>query len=197
MNLNDIYTLEDRGLVFINGVDAKKFLQNIVSNDVEKITDKSTIFSSLLTPQGKYLFDFIIIKHKNGFFLDCEKSQVFDLFKILNIYKLRSKVEILDLSNEFVVAVLSRDKFLSLKNTQDIEGNTVKFREDTLFLDPRNKKLGARLVINLEKLYLSIKKLNLKPAEPKKYYSLSHKLGIPQIECKNLKDKIFGVECNF
>ena len=59
MNLNDIYTLEDRGLVFINGVDAKKFLQNIVSNDVEKITDKSTIFSSLLTPQGKYLFDFI------------------------------------------------------------------------------------------------------------------------------------------
>ena len=197
MNLNEIYTLEDRGLIFINGVDAKKFLQNIVSNDVEKITDKSTIFSSLLTPQGKYLFDFIIIKHKDGFFLDCEKSQVFDLFKKLNIYKLRSKVEILDLSNEFVVAVLSRDKFLSLKNTQDIEGNTIKFREDTLFLDPRNRKLGARLVINLEKLYLSIKKLNLKPAEPKKYYSLSHKLGIPQIECKNLKDKIFGIECNF
>ena len=75
--------------------------------------------------------------------------------------------------------------------------NTIKFREDTLFLDPRNKKLGARLIINLEKLYLSIKKLNLKPAEPKKYYSLSHKLGIPQIECKNLKDKIFGIECNF
>ena len=197
MNLNDIYTLEDRGLIFINGVDAKKFLQNIVSNDVEKITDKSTIFSSLLTPQGKYLFDFIIIKHKNGYFLDCERSQVFDLLKKLNIYKLRSKLEILDLSNEFVVAVLSRDKFLSLKNTQDIEGNTIKFREDTLFLDPRNKKLGARLVINLEKLYLSIKKLNLKPAEPKKYYSLSHKLGIPQIECKHLKDKIFGIECNF
>ena len=197
MNLNDIYTLEDRGIIFISGSDAKKFLQTIVTNDIEKISDNSTIFSSLLTPQGKYLFDFIIIKHKNGFFLDCEKSQIFDLFKILNIYKLRSKVEILDLSNEFVVAVLSRDKFLSLKNTQDIEGNTVKFSEDTLFLDPRNKKLGARLVINLEKLYLSIKKLNLKPAEPKKYYSLSHKLGIPQIECKNLKDKIFGIECNF
>ena len=38
MNLNDIYTLEDRGIIFINGVDAKKFLQNIVTNDVEKIT---------------------------------------------------------------------------------------------------------------------------------------------------------------
>ena len=197
MNLNDIYTLEDRGIIFINGVDAKKFLQNIVTNNIEKITDKSTIFSSLLTPQGKYLFDFIIIKHKNGFFLDCEKSQVSDLFKKLNIYKLRSKVEILDLSNEFVVAVLSRDRFLSLQNAQDIEGYTIKFREDTLFLDPRNKKLGARLIINLEKLYLSIKKLKLKSGNIDEYYKLSHSLGIPQINTIKLQNKIFGIECNF
>ncbi len=197
MNLNDIYTLEDRGIIYIYGIESKKFLQNIVTNDIEKITENNTIFSSLLTPQGKYLFDFIIIKHKNGFFLDCEKSQLLDLFKKLNIYKLRSKVEILDLSNEFVVAVLSRDKFLSLENTRDIEGYTIKFREDTLFLDPRNKKLGARLIINLEKLYLSIKKLNLKPDKSSKYYKFSHRLGIPQIECNKLQDKIFGIECNF
>ena len=164
---------------------------------MEKITDKSSVFSSLLTPQGKYLFDFIIIKHKNGFFLDCEKAQLVDLFKKLNVYKLRSKVEFLDLSNEFVVAVLSRDKFLSLENTLDIEGHTIKFREDTLFLDPRNKRLGARLIINLEKLYLSIKRLNLKPSESGEYYKFSHQLGIPQIGCNKLQDKIFGIECNF
>ena len=197
MNLNNIYTLEDRGIIYINGSDAKKFLQNIVTNDVEKITDKSSVFSSLLTPQGKYLFDFMIIKHKNGFFLDCEKSQLLDLFKKLNVYKLRSKVEFLDLSNEFVVAVLSRDKFLGLENALDIEGHTIKFREDTLFLDPRNKRLGARLIINLEKLYLSIKKLNLKPNESGEYYKFSHQLGIPQRECNKLQDKIFGIECNF
>ena len=197
MNLNNIYTLEDRGIIYVNGIDAKKFLQNIVTNDVEKITDKSSVFSSLLTPQGKYLFDFIIIKHKNGFFLDCEKAQLVDLFKKLNVYKLRSKVEFLDLSNEFVVAVLSRDKFLSLENTLDIEGHTIKFREDTLFLDPRNKRLGARLIINLEKLYLSIKRLNLKPSESGEYYKFSHQLGIPQIGCNKLQDKIFGIECNF
>ncbi len=197
MNLNDIYTLEERGIIYINGADAKEFLQNIVTNDVEKITDNSSVFSSLLTPQGKYLFDFIIVKHKNGFFLDCEKSQLLDLFKKLNVYKLRSKVEFLDLSNEFVVAVLSRDKFLSLENTLDIEGHTIKFREDTLFLDPRNKRLGARLIINLEKLYLSIKKLNLKPNESSEYYKFSHQLGIPQIGCSKLQDKIFGIECNF
>ena len=177
--------------------DTKEFLQNIVTNNIEKINDETTIFSSLLTPQGKYLFDFIIAKHKNGYFLDCQKSQATELFEKLSLYKLRSKVEILNLSNEFVVAVLSKDKFLNLKNAIDKEGYTLKFREDSLFLDPRNKKLGARLIINLEKLYLSIKKLNLKPAEPKNYYKLSHKLGIPQIECTNLKDKVFGIECNF
>ena len=197
MNLNNIYTLEDRGIIYINGIDAKKFLQNIVTTDVEKINEKSSVFSSLLTPQGKYLFDFNIIKHKNGFFLDCEKSQLLDLFKKLNVYKLRSKIEFLDLSNEFVVAVISRDKFLSLENTLDIEGHTIKFREDTLFLDPRNKRLGARLIINLEKLYLSIKKLNLKPNESGEYYKFSHQLGIPQIGCSKLQDKIFGIECNF
>ena len=197
MNIEDIYTLENRGIIYISGSDTKKFLQNIVSNNIEKINDKTTIFSSLLTPQGKYLFDFIITKHKNGFFLDCQKSQAKELFKKLILYKLRSKVEILNLSNEFVVAVLSQDKFLNLNNAIDKEGYTLKFREDPLFLDPRNKKLGARLIINLEKLYLSIKKLNLKPAEPKNYYKLSHELGIPQIECENLKDKVFGIECNF
>ena len=44
MNLNDIYTLEDRGIIYINGVDAKKFLQNIVTNDIEKIMISQLFF---------------------------------------------------------------------------------------------------------------------------------------------------------
>ena len=197
MNINNIYTLEDRGILYVHGKDTEEFLQNIVSNNIKKVTDKFSIFSSLLTPQGKFLFDFLIIKHKNGFFLDCEKKQINDLFNKLNLYKLRSKIEILNLSNEFVVASISKEKFLGLKNTKNEEGYTIKFRQDPIFLDPRNSKLGARLIINLEKLYLSIKKLNSKPEDPIKYYELSHRLGIPQVGCEKLKDKIFGIECNF
>ena len=197
MNINNIYTLEDRGILYVHGKDTEEFLQNIISNNIKKVTDKFSIFSSLLTPQGKFLFDFLIIKHKNGFFLDCEKKQINDLFNNLNLYKLRSKIEILNLSNEFVVASISKEKFLGLKNTKNEEGYTIKFRQDPIFLDPRSSKLGARLIINLEKLYLSIKKLNLKPEDPIKYYELSHKLGIPQVGCEKLKDKIFGIECNF
>ena len=197
MNINNIYTLEDRGILYVHGKDTEEFLQNIISNNIKKVTDEFSIFSSLLTPQGKYLFDFLIIKHKNGFFLDCEKKQINDLFNKLNLYKLRSKIEILNLSNEFVVASISKEKFLGLENTKNKEGYTTKFRQDPIFLDPRNSKLGARLIINLEKLYLSIKKLNLKPCSTDKYYKLSHELGIAQINSNKLQNKIFGIECNF
>ena len=106
-------------------------------------------------------------------------------------------MEILNRSNEFVVAGMSYEKFLTFDNSKDIEGYTIKYREDPIFLDPRLKKLGARLIINLEKLYLSLKKLELKTANVEDYYNLSHKLGISQIDNLELQNKIFGIECNF
>ena len=192
-----VYILEDRGLLYINGDDAKEFLQNIITNNIENVSEDRSCFSVLLTPQGKYLYDFIIIKHKSGFLLDCEKKIIDDLYKKLNLYKLRSKVEILNLSNEFVVASLSKEKFLEIENSKNKEGSTIKFREDPIFLDPRSKELGARLIINLEKLYLSLKKLGLEISEVDEYYNHSHLLGIPQVDTKYLQDKIFGIECNF
>ena len=157
MNIKNVYILEDRGILFVNGLDAKEFLQNLVTNDINKVDNSNSCFASLLTPQGKFLFDFLIVKHKSGYFIDCEKKQADNLFKKLNIYKLRSKVEIMNLSNEFVIAAFSYEKFMSFKEAKDILGYTFKYREDPVLLDPRHKKLGGRLVINLEKLYLSLK----------------------------------------
>ncbi len=99
MNKNIIYTLEDRGILYLQGEDVKEFLQNIITNDINKVNNNHSCFASLLSPQGKYLFDFIILKHKNGYFLDCEKKQIDQLFNQLKLYKLRSKVNILSLSN--------------------------------------------------------------------------------------------------
>ena len=194
---NNVYILEDRAVLYINGEDAKGFLQNLISNDIEKVTENSSCFASLLTPQGKFLYEFILLKHKTGYLIDCEKSQSEDFLNQLNMYKIRSKVEILNLSNEFVVANLSYEKFLSIEGAKDLEGFTLKFREDPIVLDPRNKNLGARLIINLEKLYLSLKKLELKNDNIKNYYDLSHKLGIVPKNLNKLKNKLFGIECNF
>ena len=76
MNVENLYILEDRGTLYISGNDVSEFLQNLISNDINKVTHENTCFASLLTPQGKYLFDFIIVKHKLGFLIDCEKNQI-------------------------------------------------------------------------------------------------------------------------
>jgi folate-binding protein YgfZ len=197
MNTQNVYILEDRGILYINGVDTEEFLQNLISNDINKVNETNSCFASLLTPQGKFLFAFIIIKHKSGYFIDCEKSQAEALFKQLSIYKLRSNVEIINLSNEFVIAAFNRDKFLNFESAKDEPGNTIKYSEDPILLDPRNKDLGARLIINLEKLYLSLKKLELKDSNIDEYYKLSHELGIAQKNMNKLQNKLFGIECNF
>ena len=194
---NNVYILEDRAILYVSGFDCKDFLQNLISNDINKVSDDSSCFASLLTPQGKFLYEFIVVKHKSGYFIDCEKSQSEELFKQLNLYKIRSKVEILNLSNEFVVATFGYEKYLSIEGSKDILGYTLKYREDPIILDPRNKNLGARLIINLEKLYLSLKKLDLKDDKIENYYKQSHKLGIVPKNSNKLKNKLFGIECNF
>ena len=188
MNIKNVYILEDRSLIYLNGEDTKEFLQNLISNDINKVSETNTCFTSLLSPQGKFLYEFMIIKHKAGYLIDCEKSQADGLYKQLSTYKLRSKVEILNLSNE---------KFLMFDDAQDISGFTLKYREDPIFLDPRNKQLGARLIINLEKLYLSLKKLDLHNKNLNDYYSFSHELGIVPKDLNKLQNKLFGIECNY
>jgi len=197
MKKDQIFILKDRGVLLISGQDSKDFLQNLVTNDINKVTETQSCFSSLLTPQGKYLFDFMIVKHKDGYFLDCELNQINGLINRLNVYKLNSKIEITNLSHKFQVTVISNEKFISINNSKNHEGTTITYRDDPFFIDPRNKKLGARGIVNLEKLYLSIKKLELKLEDSKNYYELSYNLGIAQINTKNLQEKIFGLECNF
>jgi len=192
-----VYILEDRAVLYINGLDAKDFLQNLITNDINKVSENSSCFASLLTPQGKFLYEFIIAKHKSGYFIDCEKAQSEEIFNQLNLYKIRSKIEILNLSNEFVVASFGYEKYLSIEGAKDILGYTFRYREDPIILDPRNKNLGARLIINLEKLYLSLKKLNLKDDKLENYYIKSHDLGIVPKNLNKLKNKLFGIECNF
>ena len=128
MNIKNVYILDDRAILYLNGEDTKDFLQNLISNDINKVSDTNSCFTSLLSPQGKFLFEFIIVKHKSGYLIDCEKSQCKEIFKQLNLYKIRSKIEILNLSNEFVVAAFCHEKFIAFDEAQDVAGFTIKYR---------------------------------------------------------------------
>jgi len=196
MEKNEVITLEDRGFIQVNGPDAKDFLQNIVTNDIEKATNNSTVFSSILTPQGKYLFEFFILKLKDGYLLECEKKLTTEIIKLLNFYKLRSKIDFIDLSEKYVAAVISLEKFGEISSSGLTKGSTASYRDDPVYIDPRNDKLGAKIISKLENIHLTIKKLNLKITDKNKYYGKSFELGIPQIELSKLKNKIFGVENN-
>ena len=196
MDKNEVITLEDRGFIQVNGAEAKDFLQNIITNEIEKVTSSSSVFSSILTPQGKYLFEFFILKLKDNYLLECEKKSTAEIIKLLNFYKLRSKVDFIDLTEKYVAAVISLEKFKEMNNSNLSKGSTASYRDDPVYIDPRNDKLGAKIISKLENIYLTIKKLNLKITDKKKYYNKSFQLGIPQIDLNKLKDKIFGIENN-
>ena len=196
MEKNEVITLEDRGFIQVGGPEAKVFLQNIVTNDLEKVTDNSTLFSSILTPQGKYLFEFFILKLKDGYLLECEKKATDEIIKLLNFYKFRSKVDFLDLTEKYVAAVISLEKFKEINGSNLSIGSTASYRDDPVYIDPRNDRLGAKIISKLENIHLTIKKLNLKIADKDKYYNKSFELGIPQTNLNKLKEKIFGIENN-
>jgi folate-binding protein YgfZ len=197
MEKDQIILLEDRGLIFISGEDAKNFLQNIITNDVEKASLSASIFSALFTPQGKYLFEFFLIQSKNGYLLDCDNKFTNEIINYLLKYKLRSKIEISDISKDYVIGLINSEKFLDIQKNENKTSDTIEFRGSPLFLDPRNNKLGARVVSSLEKLHLTIKKLNLKIIKPDTYFAKAHSLGIPIKGIENLKDQLFGLEANF
>jgi len=196
MEKNEVITLEDRGFIQVKGGEAKDFLQNIVTNDLEKLTNQLTIFSSILTPQGKYLFDFFILKLKDGYLLECEKKSTQEIVKLLNYYKLRSKVDFKDLSEAYIASIISLEKFKEINSSEISIGKTINYQDALIYIDPRNINLGAKILSKLENINLVIEKLNLSKIDKKKYYNKSFELGIPQFNLSKLRNKIFGIENN-
>ena len=141
MKKDEIIILENRGIISITGEDVKEFLQNIITNDIEKVEKNNTIFSALLSPQGKYLYEFFIIHSNGGYFLDCSKKSKEDLIALLAKYKLRSKVEISLQAN-----------FLSFVIFQEL--GLIKDELTYIYNDPRHHKIGLRLYINKDSINL-------------------------------------------
>jgi len=197
MEKDQIVILEDRGLISISGKDAREYLQNIITNDINKVSETSSVFSALLSPQGKYLFEFFVIKSNNGYFLDCYDKTTEELIKNLAKYKLRSQIEIKDMSSEFVIGIISLDKFKEIQNNEKNKASTILYKESPIFIDSRRKELGARILSNIKKLDSTIKELNLEKSDIKTYLDRTYRHGIPVKGLENLKEKLFGLEANF
>lgn len=99
---------KDRGIFQLQGPDCFDFLQGLISNDLKKLDNHPCLYAALLSPQGKLLFDFFLYQKYNNdgeitYYLECLKAQSADLERRLMMYRLRSKVDIINRSEELIV----------------------------------------------------------------------------------------------
>jgi len=132
--------LPDRGVVKVTGDGARDFLNGLITTDTTLLRPGLGRFGALLTPQGKITVDFLITEapsgHGGGFLIDCPKALAQALADKLGFYRLRAKVGIENLSDSLGV-LAAWDGEVALK-------------PDLTFADPRNARLGLRILLPAE-----------------------------------------------
>ncbi len=123
--------LEDRGVLRLAGEDARKFLQGLITSNIDRVRDGAAIHAGLLTPQGKILFDFFVVADGDDLLLELARDKAAELAKRLGFYKLRAAVEIAEQPSLAVAAVWGDAPPLPA----------------VLYADPRLPELGFRAIL--------------------------------------------------
>lgn len=139
MSAAKIARLADRGVVSVAGPDSEKLLQGLVTNDLDGLAEGEARHAGLLSPQGKILFDFFVVRHGRDYLLDVARSKAGDLVKRLTMYKLRADVAITDVSDSYDVYAA-----WGPEPAKFVEGRGVVYR------DPRHPMIGIRLLANAD-----------------------------------------------
>ena len=169
---DQLYVLKERVLISVSGPDAFKFLQSLVTNDLGD-SENLLMYAALLTPQGKYLNDFFIIKKMdNTFLIDIFYQSAAHFIKRLNMYKLRSRVDV-ELTDGVVC--------VGGANTPN-----------GAFFDPRDEKLGWRKYFLGDDVPSEAVELPVNM-----YDKLRVELCIPETNVELLADKTFILEAGF
>lgn len=129
--------LPDRGVIKVSGEDARRFIDNLITTSLKTVRPGSARFGALLTPQGKIIADFLITEapagHGGGLLLDCARELAESLTARLNVYKLRAKIAVENLSGD-----------LGVLAAWDGEPAAT---PDLAFVDPRSAALGWRILV--------------------------------------------------
>lgn len=175
--------LKTRALLRIEGEEATDFLQGLFTNDVEKLAPGGAQFSALLSPQGKILFDFILVNSGTGFLLDAEAEHIEALLKKLKLYRLRAKVTLeLDESLAVFAAYPAPD--------------TVWPQEIIAFDDPRDTALGARIIAQAAIAQKTLSALGGVETSEASYASHRRELGVAEGTAELGHEKLFALEAN-
>jgi folate-binding protein YgfZ len=179
--------LEERGIIRVSGPEARSFLQNLVTNNVDRADGGNLVYSALLTPQGKFLFDFFMSADPAGesaVLLDCDGARIADLVKRLTMYKLRAKVEIADISGERSVVAFWREDAQPMADGPGLP-------------DPRHGAMGRRAILPRDGFDDSIKAAGATAAPESAWHSHRIRLGIGDAALDFEPDRTFPLEVNF
>ena len=167
----------DRGLIRIEGADARAFLQGIVSNDVNKVSPARAVYAALLTPQGKYLHDFFIAELDGALAIDCEAARRDDLLRRLARFKLRSKVSLAPGPESHAVALVYGAGALAALGLAAERGAAKALAGGIAYADPRLVEIGARAILPAGSAALAA--AGIAPGAAAGYERLRLELGLP------------------
>ncbi|MFT7087343.1 MAG: folate-binding protein YgfZ [Rickettsiales bacterium] len=125
--------LQNRAIISVSGEDQKTFLQGLITNDINKVSENQAIYAFMLSPQGRFLYDFFIIQKDDELLLDCSRERIDEIVKKLSFFKFRSKVEIKKAENFLVEVGLNKEDFVD---------------QNIIFADPRSEEMGYRSFVN-------------------------------------------------
>lgn len=183
--------LSHRGVLRVSGPDRVAFLQGLVSNDIEVVSQTQSVWAAFLTPQGKFLHEFFIVEDptgalsndKNGaegaLLIDCEAERLADLQRRLKLYKLRSQVQLEDVQSTYSVAVLFGDGALAALGLESTPGNSADLSTGRVFVDPRLPELGARAILPSATAEALLKDAGFEAASLAEYDHLRSGFGVP------------------
>ena len=185
---NKYYELNDFGFLFIEGENKDSFLQGLISNDIHKLKTDDSIYSALLTPQGKFLFDFFISNFDGGYLIECKKDNLLSLHEKLDHFKLRSNIKISTINNlKSYLINLNNKKYFEVFDSSDL----ISFK-DPRFLIPILK------VYSCEKNFKNImKKMSLTEISKIEFNFLRIKNTIPDFSKDSIKNKSLLLEMRF
>jgi folate-binding protein YgfZ len=155
--------LSDRRVLRVSGPDAYKFLQGVITNDLNRTQEGAAVHAGLLNPQGKILFDFFVIAVDNGFLVEVAENQATELLKRFGFYRLRAQVEIVEELSVVVVAAWDGEPRVP-------DGAIA-------YADPRLPELGMRVLLRDEE---EVSGLGCGEAAEEDYHAMRIKLGVPE-----------------
>tara|TARA_B100000575_G_C22985276_1_gene568323 strand:- start:79 stop:906 length:828 start_codon:yes stop_codon:yes gene_type:complete len=162
----------------ISGEDSKSFIQNLITNDISKCENNKIIYSCILTPQGRFIADFFILKKDGYYIFETDKKFFENLLNRLNIYKLRSNI-VIEQIHLFSYSLFN-------------------YHYDSSYLiqskDPRNLNIGIKLILQKK---IGLLQNNLEEIDETDYHEILISNNIPYSPIDLLESKSLLLENNF